>query len=314
MAKCIVCKAYFEHGGQCPRCETNNRPWMVRRKNEPVEQEGLSGLLAFTAPHAYMPFAVTALATFFGLLSLFTLWSNIKPGFRALALLMTPAGCLLSVQGIYEMRMQIRESELLREVQQGQRLGLSAKMITLLLPAMAAGLVLALTLLLVKIDVFWELVKWLALTEAQDTGNSLPEKFLAVLPFVSMIGYIALATSFTASSSLMLARCYINRLDEIVPGPIFLQEHLLVKVVQREAERAVRRPETPSVIEVNRQQAPRSWTWDEIEKMDDGGVRLTAIVKAKDQGGNTPMMQMAEDVTYVIESDPWSRITKIERQ
>jgi hypothetical protein len=287
---------------------------MAQRRHEPIEQEGLPGLLAFTAPHAYLPLVVTALATLFGLLLTFTLWGNIKPGFRSIALLMTPVGGLLSVQGIYEMRMQIRESELLRRVRGGRRLELSAQTITLLLPAMAAGLVLALTLLLIKIDVFWELVKWLALTKAQETGDSLPEKFLAVMPFTSIVGYVMLTISFTASSSLMLARRYINQLDRTVPGPIFLQENLLIKVVQRKAESAVRRPRTPRVIGTTRHQEPRSWTWDEMERTNDGGVRLTAVVEGEDQDGNDRMGQPAADIAYVIESDPWSRVTKIERQ
>jgi hypothetical protein len=132
--------------------------------------------------------------------------------------------------------MQIRQSELLRQVRRGRGKGVSAQLITLLLPAVAAGFVLILTFALIKVEPLWELVKWLALVRGPDTGDSLPEKFLAVLPFVSMIGYVMFALSFTASSSLMLVRVYINRLNELLPPPIFLQDQKLAMVVRKEAE------------------------------------------------------------------------------
>jgi hypothetical protein len=89
---------------------------------------------------------------------------------------------------------------------------------------------------LVKIDVLWELVKWLALVHPVERGASLPDKFIAVLPFTSLVGYVMLAICFTASSSLMLARRYINRLNEFLQHPIFLQDEKLAGIVRREAE------------------------------------------------------------------------------
>jgi hypothetical protein len=236
MANCIVCNAYTDNNDWCSRCETSNRGWHKWQQHEPVEQEGIQGLLAFIKPHVYLPLIVTILATLFGFLAIFTLWLDIKPGFRAIAWMLTPVGCLLSLQGIYEARMQIRKSELLRQVKRGWKRGISAQVVTLLLPAVAVGFVLLLTIALIQIEPLWELVKWLALVHAAETGDSLPEKFLAVLPLVSMIGYIFLTISFTAASSLMLARVYINQLNKLLPHPIFLQDQKLTMVIRKEAE------------------------------------------------------------------------------
>jgi len=240
MAVCIVCNAYFDPGSRngawCSRCDTNNRQWLNWRRRNPVERGGLLGLLAFVRPHIYLPLIITILSGFLGLLAAFALWLDVKPGFRAVVLLITPAGCMLSLQAIYEARMRIRQREMLRQVKQGKGKGISVQMITFLLPALAVAAVLVLTLALIRIPVLWELVKWLALIHAPEGGNSLPEKFLTVLPFVSVVGYVSFAISFTASSSLMLARRYINRLNEFLPYPVFLQGEKLARIVRREAE------------------------------------------------------------------------------
>jgi len=132
--------------------------------------------------------------------------------------------------------MHIRQREMLRKVKRGRSKGISTQTITLLLPAVATAIVLVLTLALIKNDVLWELVKWLALIRAPDVRDGLPEKILAVLPFVSLVGYVMLTVSFTASSSLMLAQVYINRLNGFLPHPIFLQDQKLAMVVRKEAE------------------------------------------------------------------------------
>lgn len=240
MATCIACNAYFDPssntGAWCSRCETNNREWLNWRRRNEVERGGWRGVLTFTKPHCYFPPAITVLSIILGLLAIFKLWADIKPGFRALATLVTPIGCLLSLQGIYEARMYIRRNEMLRRVKRGWRKGISVQVVTLLLPAVAMSAVLFLTYAVIKVDDLWELVKWLVLIEAPETGESLRERTLAVLPFVSIVGYVLLAISFTASSSMMLARRYIKRLNQFLPHPIFLQGEKLVQVARREAE------------------------------------------------------------------------------
>lgn len=316
MPKCVVCKGYFEHGTQCPRCSTNNRTWLRWCRHDPVEQEGLSGLLAFTEPHGYLPLVVAVLATVVGLMSAFTLWDSITPGFRALALLVTPAGCLLSVQGIYEARMQIREKELLRQVRRNRPWELSAQAITLLLPAVAGGFVLVFMLLLIKIDVFWEFVKWLVLTEAVETGETLPEKVLAVMPVTSMTAYVALAVTFTASSSLMLARGYIQRLNKVVPDPIYLQEGLLTKITQVEAERTLQRPAAVTILGGEKDASSRRWRWDEMERLDTGGICLKATVGLTGEMASNPAGtpgRPSQQVIYLVKANPWGRITQVTR-
>jgi len=225
-----------EGGHKCERCGADNSIWEELRMSEPVEQEGWRGIIAFTKPHCCLPFVITVLSTLLGLLAFFTLWANIKPYFRVLALLMTASGCLLSLQGVYTARLKIRQKELLRRVKRGWRRGISTQVLALLLPAGAVGTVLILTYALIRIGDLWELVKWLALISAPDMGDGLPKKVVAVLPFVSLIGCVVLAICFTASSSLLLTLRYIKRLNELLPHPLFLQGERLAQVVRREAE------------------------------------------------------------------------------
>lgn len=221
---------------RCKRCDSDNRIWENFRAFEPIEQGGWAGIAAFTQPHIYLPLIVTALVTLLGLLSTFTLWDSIKPFFRALALLITPIGCLLTLQAAYVARKSIRENESLRRVKRGWHKGIGIKLKTLLLPAVAVGIALILTWALMSVEALWELVRWLALSKVPETGGNIIEKFLAVLPVTSLMGYVLLAISFTGASSLMLAWRYMNRLNEFLPLPIFLQDDKLARVVRREAE------------------------------------------------------------------------------
>jgi len=146
------------------------------------------------------------------------------------------------------------------------------------------------------------------------------EKVERAFPLICLSGYVTLA-AFAYSSSLMLAQEYARRLNEQVPQPIFLREGLLTKVVQREAERIVCRPITPRVIGGEEtpdrtEQRPRSWTWDEMERTDDGGIRLKAIVRMSNKVETSLTGERIEspvEITYEVEADPWSRITKVAR-
>jgi len=337
----------------CERCGSDNSAWEEWQASELVEQGGLRGILAFTEPHIHLPFVIIALSISLGLMAAFVLWRDIRPGFRALALLLTPVGCLLSLQAAYAVRMQIRQREMLRQVKRGRRKGVSAQMITLLLPVIAVGAVLILTYALIKVEDLWELVKWLALTRAPDVGDSLPERVLAVLPFVSFVGYVLLAISLTASSSLMLARRYVNRLNEFLPHPIFLQGEKLARIVRREAEVELGRlaPEdtneswmgyvqleeqikcpfpllppgagapvaagVPLSQQVEGWWQAATWVWDELERTDDGGIKMKVarqeiyqLPKSTKDSGHQPHSR----VSYIVCADPWGCITKIERE
>jgi hypothetical protein len=352
MPECIVCKEHYEpDGGQgdvCSRCGSDNQEWQEVLDN-PVEKEGFFGLLKFMEPHFHLPLLVAAFATIFGMMFAFTLWRNIKPGFRALAVLVTPIGCLLSLQGIYEARRQIRVNEFARQVKRGWSKGLGAQTVTLLLPAVAMTGVLVLTLSLIQVDILWEMVKWFALIDAPDAGDSLPQKMLAVTPFSTLVSYVALAISFTASSSLMLARRYINQLNEKIPPPIFLQPRRLARVVRREAEDQLGRVEPeqsnlnmmgcahvedyvnlqnlrlPASVDMGRSidgpVSPQAtvwvqaanWVWDEMERDDDGGVRMKVAREEIYHLSKPASQRPPSRVRYVVHADLWGRVTEIKR-
>lgn len=81
------------------------------------------------------------------------------------------------------------------------------------------------------------------------------------------------------------------------------------------------KPITPIVIggketPTGTEQEPRSWTWDEMERTVDGGIRLKAIVRAGSKTEESLTGRRTEYpiyITYVVEADPWSRITKVVR-
>lgn len=70
MPECIVCKGYYEIEQCCERCGSNNAAWDHWRATHVEEQEGIEGLLAFIAPHLYLPFFITILALAFGLMGI----------------------------------------------------------------------------------------------------------------------------------------------------------------------------------------------------------------------------------------------------
>jgi len=310
MAKCIVCKTHLERGTHCPRCNTDNRTWLLWQKHDPVEREDFTALLAFTKPNGHIPFVITALATFFGLLFAFTLWRDIRPSIRAIAVLITPVGCLLSVQAVYEMRREIRQNALLERARRGQGRRLSIETVSLLLPGAATAFVFALAMLLVRIDPFWNVLQWLVMTDSQNAGTTLLQRFLASLPVTSLIAYVVLSISFASASSLIVAQHYAARLNDLMPAPIFLQELLLIRVVQREAERAMRRPDAGMQNETEEPQTPGDWTWAEMRRTNSGGIELKAVSDKKRQDEDSIGAWM-QRTTYVIEADCWSRIVRI---
>lgn len=312
MTTCIVCKEYLDSETVCPRCGSDNSTWK-KRQEKPVEKGGVLGLLSFTASHLHFPFIVILLSFFEGLVGAFMLWQNIKPGVLVLVLLMTPIGCLLALQTIYALRREIHQQELLRQVRSGRAKRLGVEWVLLLILAVSLGIVMFLMLALIEVDLLRELIGWMVLSHMPEIGPSIPERFQAMLPVTSLAAYLILSIAFTTISALVLALEYSDKLNMAVPRPIFLQEALLVKIVQEEAEKVVcRSTVNPSDPDSNGEQEARQWKWDEMERMPNGGVRLKAVVE-KEDGGKGPA-GWEEDITYVVESDPWGRITKVVRQ
>jgi hypothetical protein len=121
--------------------------------------------------------------------------------------------------------------------------------------------------------------------------------------------------------------------------PIFLQEDLLASVVKKKAAELVERSATPGKEKVpetsdwknqpehtdgtitpprllgankakEQEPKPKPWVWDEMERMDDGGIRFKALVQESSKKEEEPPIY----ITYVVEADPWGRITKVERE
>jgi hypothetical protein len=299
--------------------------------------------MVFTRPHFYIPFIVAGFSIVMGLVLASTFWREIRPGFRSIAILVTFVCCVLSVEYYYEERRRILEREILREMRRGWRKGLSARMQTLIMPALGAAFILFIWYATMNSANLWGLVRWFAYDSPPEIGESLPQKVLAVLPFISLVGYCVLTISFSTSSALMLARHYTKDLRNIVPQPIFLDNEALASVVRREAETELGRGNPETVLPIanlsgmfyarlpaNQLTAgnPRTpqrefwvyaatWTWDELERTDDGGIMMKV---ARDEVYKFPKRTGGPNhiphgrVSYIVRADPWGRITSIKRE
>jgi hypothetical protein len=341
MPKCIVCKGYYETGQPCGRCGSDNAPWDKWWATHVEEQGGIEGLLAFYAPHFYLPFFTTVLALAFGLMGVGGLWKGIVPAAQLLAVAVTVCGCLVAALAGYGARHEIREQELLNRVRQGYGALLGGVWLrAIVVPAFSLLLVLLAIYAMITSDMSWELAKWFLLDPAyleqverqEATSETTPEgerpeeadvlrkKIRQVTPFALMGMYVAFMISFTYSSSLLLVLSYAQEMNRALPQPIFLRENLLAEVVRRQAERIVCRPITPKVTgddetTARTEQEPRCWTWDEMERTDNGGIKLKAIVAGSrtEESLTGKLIERSVCTTYVVEADPWSRITKVAR-
>ncbi|MBU0703319.1 MAG: hypothetical protein KKC18_05575 [Chloroflexi bacterium] len=183
-----------------------------------------------------------------------------------------------------------------------------------------------------------------------ETG--LREKVKRAVPLIFLSGYVGLFPALVYSSSILLVQEYTRRMSQEIPQPIFLQDERLARVVRKEAELLLGRekpPEqnneawakckqekelqqearhrllTPSVsspgkdlivLEIHEHLAESAnWTWEEMERTGDGGVRFKAI-KYIIRRRLPPDSSKAETYTqtqYIVTADPWGRITEIKR-
>ena len=348
MPECIVCKGYYSSGTTCPRCGSDNRPWIVWRKSEPAEREGLLGPLYFTEPHFHMPFLITALALAFGLMGIAGIWEGIILAVRLLAVAGTVGCCLLIIQGVYAGRYRLREEYLLEHVQRAgssdkpqqiPNIHLSVQLRTMLIPLTIIGFVLLLNFLLIQSELLWKIARWLVL-EPYDQGLVIdilpPEvqgRIRSALPLALLIGYVGLFPTLVYASSMTLAQGYAHRMNQVLPHPIFLQGELLARVVQDEAQRHLSRELGPSAArhpssrgsrvlggdnsESEPAQGNKRWIWEELERTADGGIKLRAQAAREGSKGTEsqagPWPEYSGSATYGIEADRWGRIIKIAR-
>jgi len=346
MPECIVCKGYYEAGQPCRRCGSDNSAWESWRATQDEEKGGAEGLLAFYEPYLYLPFLITGLALVFGPIGMLWAWKGILSGARLLAVVITVCSCPIAALVAYGARHDIREQALLQRVRRGYSVLLrSVRLRVIVVPVFLLLLVSLTTYITIKSDTLWKFARWLLLdpeyleqveqqeavsdttSEEEQTDEDgeeeegLRKRVRQVLPFALMGFYVTSMISFTYSASLLQALSYADKMNQQVPQPIFLREDMLVGVVQREAGRAVYRAITPKATggaqtPTTTKQMPRSWIWDEMERTDNGGVWLKAIVKAgtrMEEGLTGKRTERPVYITYVVEADPWSRITKVAR-
>lgn len=336
MPECIVCKGYYPSGTVCPRCNSDNRAWIMWQESEPAERERLWGLLYFTEPHCHLPFLITATALAFGLMGIAGIWEGVNLAVQLLAVATTVGVCMITIQGVYARRHELREEYLLEQVQttspskrsqQIPKIHLSARAKTMLIPVMVVALILLIAYALVQSDFVWRVSAWLFLEPGEGTPTSpfsedVQERVEGGLPLVLMITYVGLFLALVYSSSMMLAREYTERMNAVLPHPIFLQGDLLARVVQQEAQRHLSRSLHPSKTRqrptTDRQspqteqdlqetaQTSESWTWEELQRTDRGGIKFTAW-------GARGREEYPQFVSYTIEADAWGRIVGITR-
>ena len=344
MPECIVCKGYYTSGTVCSRCGSDNKPWLAWRQSEPAEQGGLWGLLHFTEPHLLLPFFLTAIALALGLMGIAGLWEGVNLAVRLLTVAATVGGCLVIIQSAYTGRHRLREVYLLAKVKtaqskKGTRAYLGAQLKLILVWAIVLGLLFYLVQAFIRSDLLWKILAWLLLEPRGETpGLPLPDEILqrigGALPLLFVAAYVGISLASVYTSSQMLVQQYVEHASKALPPPIFLQGELLIRVVQREAQQHLSRLQSPprtqqppgknSTLHATERglgqkatQKSGEWTWDQMERTDDGGIRLKAIVK---EGSKTEESLNGEPTehpvytTYVVEADPWSRITKVVRE
>jgi hypothetical protein len=313
------------------------------RQSVPVEQERFWGLVHFTEPHFHIPFLLTATALAFGLMGIGGIWTGVNLGVRLLAVAVTVGVCLIIIQGVYEGRHRLRIDYLLEQVKtassnQGARqipkIRPSMQLKTILIPVIAVGLFLLLAYALVQFELLWKLSAWLFL-EPRGEPPPLPipdevrARIAGALPLILMMGYIGIFPALVYYSSMMLAQQYIQHMNEALPHPIFLRGDLLTAVVRAEVEKHLHQAErlspaqrsssqTRQSLQILGQEATRmsgEWTWEDIERIRDGGVKLTARAEREDSrveesitGHRTKYREFA---SYTIEADRWGRIIRI---
>jgi len=119
MPECIVCKGYYSPDTMvCRRCSSDNTDWERWLKDEPVEQEGMGGLLHFTKPHCYLPFFIIFVALALGLtgVGIEKLWKEVTLFTCLLAIAASVVVSLFVLLGVYRHRHKLREDHLLERV------------------------------------------------------------------------------------------------------------------------------------------------------------------------------------------------------
>jgi len=343
MPECIVCKGIYESEKTCARCGTDNKAWEDWKKEEEKTLRTPWALFGFAAPYLWQLLLIAVGAPIFGLGMFLLFRSGIKWYVSLVVIVFSCGGCIFAVQNAHAHRFALRESELLNRVKQGREKEMGLTKQALLVVAIAIATTIFFSLCLIEIPIFWALMERLVLIPQADAPAieeiTLQEKITRVLPLICLIGYALIPVTVAYFSSIMLAQIYAERLNDKMLPPIFLQEDLLASVVKKKAAELVERSATPGKEKVpetsdwknqpehtdgtitpprllgankakEQEPKPKPWVWDEMERMDDGGIRFKALVQESSKKEEEPPIY----ITYVVEADPWGRITKVERE
>jgi hypothetical protein len=128
------------------------------------------------------------------------------------------------------------------------------------------------------------------------------QRLRSTMPFYVGFLYLGFVVACIYFAALWALNPYFDKLNAMVPNPLFLQPHLQLTVVQQEVADHLG-------VEA------ASMTWQDFERTEDGGIKLTVrqrydSKRVEDFAGRTTQLPMFRK--YKIEADRWGRIGKIE--
>ena len=344
MPRCIVCNDYYnpddpDGGTTCQRCHSDNADWIKWQREQSIEQDDLHGLFLFTEQYFHLPWVVILTSLAFGLMGMAGAWRVIRLPLCPLVITVTTSIDLAIVYGVYAGRHRAREKKLLAQFRstirkKEPRVELSFQWQTILISMILVGLILLLTYALMSSALLRALVQWLLFEPAHaplepETAaqlSDLKKRANQVLPVILLVAYFAGSITLTYFSSTVVTQQYTGRLNEVLPNPIFLQGRLLMQVVQEEVAKQLCQTENPLSnnraslqpeykLEREPMQEVRKWTWDNLERTNDGGVKLIARAECADSRVEESITghrtKYPEFIDYVVEADPWGHIIKI---
>ncbi|HHH42382.1 MAG TPA: hypothetical protein ENK56_10325 [Chloroflexi bacterium] len=306
MAECIVCRGEYTPGRRCERCGSDNTAWERWRRGQPEEQGGARGLLAFTAHHLHIPLLLVLLFLGFGLVGIGSLWQGLRLEVQFFSVLVTIGLSIASIQVVYTGRRAIWRQYFLSQVRTKLAVN-DVKLWSGLLPALWLLGSLLLVLVVARCNLLWKLACWFVFEPGfcAPVGDDLRSRLVSSLPLFLASAYVGLGISLTYWSSLIVGLHYVSEMRKQLPFPLPVQSERMAQAIRWEVEQYLRRP-----ID--------GWSWEEVERTPDGGVVLKAReglpVEMEEETGAGILQNQAVATVYIVRTDPWGRIRKIDKE